>query len=145
MCGIAGWIDQRRDVRRMTRTAEAMGQALACRGPDASGAYMSRSAALVHRRLAVVDPEGGAQPMERRVDGKVFVITYNGELYNTGEVRAELERRGWRFATRSDTEVLLVSYIQWGPACLERLNGIFASASGMRRSGPCFWPGTASA
>ncbi len=110
----------------MTRTAEAMGQALACRGPDASGAYMSRSAALVHRRLAVVDPEGGAQPMERRVDGKVFVITYNGELYNTGEVRAELERRGWRFATRSDTEVLLVSYIQWGPACLERLNGIFA-------------------
>ncbi|MFO7311329.1 MAG: asparagine synthase (glutamine-hydrolyzing) [Bacillota bacterium] len=128
MCGIAGWIDRRGDASEFMPIAEAMAETLACRGPDASGIYMSRTAAIVHRRLVVVDPEGGAQPMERRVGERLYVITYNGELYNTAELRDDLTARGWRFFTRSDTEVLLVAYMQWGPGCLERLNGIFAFA-----------------
>jgi len=128
MCGIGGWVDRRGSVQPREPIAEAMAQTMACRGPDGAGVFMDRTAVLVHRRLAVVDPEGGAQPMERRVGGQPVVITYNGELYNTDELRAELEARGWRFHTRCDTEVLLVSYIQWGEHCLERLNGIFAFA-----------------
>lgn len=115
-------------MRDAAGTAAAMQQTLAGRGPDAAGTYISGSCALVHRRLVVVDPSGGGQPMQRRVDGKTFVITYNGELYNADELRAQLQARGWQFHSRSDTEVLLVSYIQWGPACVERLNGIFAFA-----------------
>lgn len=126
MCGIAGWIDRQHDVRTMASTVHAISQTLACRGPDASGTYLSRSCALVHRRLAVVDPEGGAQPMERLVAGHRYVITYNGELYNTGELRHALQARGWHFHTHSDTEVLLTAYIEWGSKCLDRLNGIFA-------------------
>lgn len=126
MCGIAGWIDRTRDVSTMAATAEAVCRTLACRGPDGSGTYLTRAAALVHRRLAVVDPEGGQQPMQRQVGGNRYVITYNGELYNTGELRRDLEARGWTFATHCDTEVLLVAYIAWGEACLDRLNGIFA-------------------
>src|SRR5690606_6872605 len=103
MCGIAGWIDRTRDVSTMAATAEAVCRTLACRGPDGSGTYLTRGAALVHRRLAVVAPEGGQQPMQRQVGGNRYVITYNGELYNTGELRRDLEARGWTFATHCDT------------------------------------------
>ncbi len=128
MCGIAGWVDYRGSVRTQAATAEAMGETLSCRGPDASGSFFSDCAALVHRRLAVVDPAGGTQPMVRSPAGNTFAVTYNGELYNAPELRSELETRGWHFQTHSDTEVLLLAYIQWGPDCLERLNGIFAFA-----------------
>jgi len=76
----------------------------------------------------VVDPEGGLQPMVRRVGNRDYVIVYNGELYNTDEVRQELQARGHNFYTRSDTEVVLVGYLEWGPACVEHYNGIFAFA-----------------
>jgi asparagine synthase (glutamine-hydrolysing) len=88
-----------------------------------------KHAALGHRRLIVVDPEGGGQPMTRRHGDNTFTITYNGELYNTPELRAELEKRGHTFLTRSsDTEALLFAFIEWGPSCLKYLNGIFAFA-----------------
>jgi len=128
MCGIAGWIAWNDDVRRMGTAVEAMGETLACRGPDASGVWLSRVCGLAHRRLAVIDPERGGQPMVRSVDGRTYVIVYNGELYNTDELRRELIAEGWTFQSHSDTEVLLVAYMQWGPDCLERLNGIFAFA-----------------
>lgn len=94
MCGIAGWVDYRGSVRTQAATAEAMGETLSCRGPDASGSFFSDCAALVHRRLAVVDPAGGAHPMVRSSAGNTFAVTYNGELYNAPELRSELETRG---------------------------------------------------
>jgi asparagine synthase (glutamine-hydrolysing) len=96
------------------------------RGPDAKGLWLSPRAALGHRRLAVVDPVGGSQPMLRKVGDRLYVLTYNGELYNTAALRTELETRGHHFETQSDTEVLLVAFIEWGAHCVEKLNGIFA-------------------
>ncbi|MBC7326246.1 MAG: asparagine synthase (glutamine-hydrolyzing), partial [Moorella sp. (in: Bacteria)] len=107
---------------------EEMAQTLSCRGPDDSGFWFSPRAALAHRRLVVIDPKGGGQPMVRRRGEKEYVITYNGELYNTPELRRELAARGYQFFGHSDTEVLLNAYIEWGADCVERLNGIFAFA-----------------
>ncbi|MBC8016713.1 MAG: asparagine synthase (glutamine-hydrolyzing) [Sporomusaceae bacterium] len=128
MCGITGWINWERNLEYEGVILARMVETLAARGPDASGAYLSARAALGHRRLSVVDPQNGAQPMIRHKGDYSCVITYNGELYNTPELRQELEARGYRFRTNCDTEVLLTAYIEWGPSCTERLNGIFAFA-----------------
>ena len=128
MCGIAGEIAFSYDVRAHRENLLRMQKVLAPRGPDQQGLYLSEQAGLAHRRLCVIDPAGGRQPMRRVVDGKGYVIVYNGELYNTGELRAALRREGARFTTRSDTEVALLSYLYWGEDCLQRLNGIFAFA-----------------
>ncbi|MDR7868585.1 MAG: asparagine synthase (glutamine-hydrolyzing) [Sporomusaceae bacterium] len=126
MCGITGWVDWDRDLTREGAVMAAMTATLARRGPDAQGFYASRHAALGHRRLSVVDPAGGKQPMLRRRGGQEYVITYNGELYNTADLRWDLMARGHAFTTTSDTEVLLKAYIEWGAGCASRLNGIFA-------------------
>ncbi|MDF2570608.1 MAG: asnO, partial [Sporomusa sp.] len=126
MCGITGWIDWQEDLTEKSHILSAMVETLAARGPDAQGAYITPRAALGHRRLSVIDPVGGAQPMIRFRGDQKCVITYNGELYNTSEIRQSLEDRGYRFSTHCDTEVLLVAYIEWGPACVERFNGIYA-------------------
>lgn len=128
MCGITGWIDWERDLTQDSSILENMTESLALRGPDASGTWISGSCALGHRRLSVIDPQNGAQPMVRFAGDHIYSIVYNGELYNAAELRRELEARGHRFRTSCDTEVLLVSYIEWGPDCVERLNGIFAFA-----------------
>ncbi|MDR3593056.1 MAG: asparagine synthase (glutamine-hydrolyzing) [Negativicutes bacterium] len=128
MCGITGWVDWEKDVAREPEVLQAMVGTLAVRGPDDSGLYFSRHAAIGHRRLSVVDLEGGKQPMLRSRGDSIYVITYNGELYNTPELRRELMARGYLFSSTSDTEVLLQSYIEWGTDCVERLNGIFAFA-----------------
>ncbi|MDI3328346.1 MAG: asparagine synthase (glutamine-hydrolyzing) [Alicyclobacillaceae bacterium] len=126
MCGIAGWIDWNEDVTRQRPVLQAMANAQYWRGPDAEGLWVSRCAGLAHRRLSIIDPEGGAQPMVRRRGDRTWVIVYNGELYNMLDVRRELEALGHRFATRCDTEVVLAAYTEWGPACVERFNGIYA-------------------
>ena len=106
-----------------------MNRALACRGPDDRGAFgCPKHAALIHRRLVVTDPEGGAQPMVRRYGGRTYVITYNGELFNIPELRRELETRGHVLTSRSDTELILAAYAEWGADCLRHLNGVFAFA-----------------
>lgn len=128
MCGIAGWVDWQRDLRQEREQVQAMGETLRLRGPDAGSVWIERQVALAHRRLIVVDPAGGAQPMEKWVAGRRYVIVYNGELYNTEDVRAPLLAQGHRFSGYSDTEVLLTAYIEWGEDCLRRLNGIFAFA-----------------
>lgn len=128
MCGIAGWVDWTADLSRQKARVEEMVAAMGHRGPDEQGIWSSPQAVLGHCRLAVVDPVGGKQPMVRDVAGWLYVITYNGELYNTPELRRELEQRGHVFQTTSDTEVLLCSYVEWGVHCLERLNGIYAFA-----------------
>lgn len=128
MCGIAGWIDWTKDLSHERELVHAMGETLVCRGPDAKGVHVSTHAAFAHRRLVVVDPEGGAQPMTRSFGDRSFTLVYNGELYNTEDLRKELINRGHRFRSYSDTEVLLVAYVEWGPDCLSKLNGIFAFA-----------------
>ncbi|MBB5464207.1 asparagine synthase (glutamine-hydrolyzing) [Paraburkholderia sp. CI2] len=106
----------------MTRT-------MALRGPDAQGIWIDRHAALGHRRLSVIDLEGGAQPMQAAEEGKaVACLTYSGEVYNFVELRDELMKRGHRFTSRSDTEVVLRSYLEWGESFVDRLVGIYAFA-----------------
>ena len=124
MCAIAGMIC-------LPAPEEASAGMLATmhrRGPDATGKWEGEGATLLHARLAVIDPEGGAQPMQLCWGGETYVIVYNGELYNTEELRKELLCLGHRFTGHSDTEVLLHSYVQWGGECLDRFNGIFAFA-----------------
>ncbi len=128
MCGIAGWVDWGRDLRQEATTLERMASAMTPRGPDDAGLWLSAHVGFAHRRLIVVDPAGGAQPMQRRYGTRSFVIAYNGELYNTEDLRRDLLARGYRFEGHSGTEVLLAAYAHWGEACLERLNGIFAFA-----------------
>ncbi|WP_371494729.1 asparagine synthase (glutamine-hydrolyzing) [Kitasatospora sp. NBC_00374] len=130
MCGITGWVSFDRDLTTTGHAVlDAMTATMACRGPDAGGVHRERHAALGHRRLAVIDIEGGAQPMAAEQDGRTLaVLSYSGEVYNHRELRAELELAGHRFRTRSDTEVVLRAYLQWGEHLAERLNGMFAFA-----------------
>ncbi|WP_159928833.1 MULTISPECIES: asparagine synthase (glutamine-hydrolyzing) [Nocardia] len=127
MCGITGWVDWERDLTQQRPLLEAMTDTLIPRGPDAGGVWLSPRAAFGHRRLAVIDIEGGVQPMQASREGEQpCVVTYSGEIYNFPELRGELQRLGHQFRTRSDTEVLLHSYLEWGEHCLPRLNGMFA-------------------
>ncbi|MCP3797910.1 asparagine synthase (glutamine-hydrolyzing) [Allokutzneria sp. A3M-2-11 16] len=129
MCGITGWVAYRQDLTTERDTVVAMTETMICRGPDAGGAWFARHAALGHRRLSVIDIDGGAQPMVATRDGEVeAVITYSGEAYNFTELRAELTRRGHAFSTSSDTEVVLRSYLEWGAGLVDRLNGMYAFA-----------------
>lgn len=98
------------------------------RGPDGGGTYVCGDCTLLHRRLAIIDPEGGKQPMTLSWGGETYVLVYNGELYNTEELRLELLKLGHRFLGHSDTEVLLHAYAQFGADCLEKLNGIYGFA-----------------
>lgn len=126
MCGIAGWVSFDRDLREEGRTVDAMTETMACRGPDARGTWLREHAALGHRRLAIVDLPGGLQPM---VAAQAPVgLTYSGEAYNFTELRKELESLGHRFATDSDTEVVLHGYLEWGIGVADRLNGMAAFA-----------------
>ena len=124
MCGIAGIVG----LAAGEQIQKSMLKTLARRGPDGNGVYMREDCCLLHSRLAVIDPEGGDQPMILDWAGERYVLVYNGELYNTRQIRRELEKTGHFFRGHSDTEVLLHSYAQWGPDCLEKLNGIFAFA-----------------
>ncbi|MEV7589954.1 asparagine synthase (glutamine-hydrolyzing) [Streptomyces sp. NPDC089922] len=124
MCGVSGWLDWAADLRTRGATVHAMTETLACRGPDAAGTWLSRHAALGHRRLSVIDLDGGAQPLEAHGTA----LTYNGELYNHTDLRRELEALGHTFHSRSDTEVVLRSHLQWGADAPRRFNGIYAYA-----------------
>ncbi|MFE1886164.1 asparagine synthase (glutamine-hydrolyzing) [Streptomyces diastatochromogenes] len=128
MCGITGWVSFHSDARTQTPVIEAMTATLAPRGPDAGGVWVGERAAIGHRRLAVIDLEGGVQPMADRPDEPAIVLSYSGEVYNHHRLRAELRDRGHVFRTRSDTEVVLRAYAEWGEAVAEHLDGMFAFA-----------------
>src|ERR1700740_740437 len=128
MCGITGWVSFRRDLRAERATVEAMTETMSCRGPDARGTWFAEHAALGHRRLAIIDLAGGRQPMSVDTPGGAVAIVYSGETHNFTELRAGLIRRGHRFRTDSDTEVVLHAYLEWGEALAERLNGMYAFA-----------------
>jgi asparagine synthase (glutamine-hydrolysing) len=126
MCGIAGRFnfDPLRPVHR--RTLEAMTDAIAHRGPDASGFHVAPGIGLGHRRLSIIDLSTGDQPLSNE-DGTVWTV-FNGEIYNFADVRAELAAKGHRFRTGSDTEVIVHGYEEWGEHCVERFRGMFAFA-----------------
>jgi asparagine synthase (glutamine-hydrolysing) len=124
MCGIAGQLSPQGIGIREPGFYEGLLSTMTRRGPDQEGRFLDGYCALLHRRLSVIDPEKGLQPMT--IDG--CTIVYNGELYNTPELREALTAEGVTFETHSDTEVLLRAYLHWGQDCTKRLNGIFAFA-----------------
>lgn len=128
MCGITGFINFKKNIKEEDNILKNMTDTLINRGPNSGGMYVSNNVMFGHRRLVVVDPEGGGQPMKRSVNGKDYVLVYNGELYNTEELRKELIDDGYKFEGYSDTEVLLLSYIRWGIDAISKFNGIFAFA-----------------
>ncbi|WP_191562363.1 asparagine synthase (glutamine-hydrolyzing) [Metabacillus idriensis] len=128
MCGITGWVHYKKDLRQEKKMMSNMAECLSKRGPDDTNIWGEQHILFGHKRLVVVDPAGGRQPMTRKKAENLFTICYNGELYNTEDIRVELLKRGYTFAGHSDTEVLLTSYMEWGEECVHHLNGIFAFA-----------------
>jgi len=126
MCGICGLVSRENGVPPDPQVLAAMSRRLAHRGPDSEGAFRQGPAALAARRLSIIDLEGGDQPIGNE-DGSVTVVQ-NGEIYNYRELRRDLERAGHRFATHSDTEVLVHLYEEHGPGFVELLRGMFALA-----------------
>lgn len=124
MCAIAGILGLPFDSQILDKMLSTMLH----RGPDGTGTFMERQCCLLHSRLAIVDPEGGGQPMVLNWGDEEYVITYNGELYNTQELKNSLIALGHEFVTHSDTEVVLHAYAQWKASCVDKFNGIFAFA-----------------
>lgn len=124
MCGICGLIDWKRDRPMDPAVVRRMAWMIRHRGPDELGYYDDGQAALGHARLSIIDLSGGAQPMSNEDDS--LWITFNGEIFNYIELRPDLEARGHRFKTRCDTEVILHLYEEYGPDCVQRMNGQFA-------------------
>ena len=125
MCGFAGFCDYNEDLLEGRNLwldrVRSMARRLSHRGPDDAGAHLSAHCALGHVRLAILDPEHGAQPMTATVGEHTVTLAYNGELYNTDALRGDLTARGYAFETRCDTEVLLKAYLCYGEDCAEKL------------------------
>lgn len=128
MCGITGFVNFERNIQDSFYILKNMCKTLQRRGPDEEGFYFSRHAVLGHRRLSIIDIDGGKQPMTFTYQGKTYTIIYNGQIYNTKELREELSKNGFEFKGHSDTEILLKSYIHYGKDVCKFLNGIFAFA-----------------
>lgn len=128
MCGLVGWIDFNKNLKAHVETLVAMEETMRRRGPDDGGVWVSTHAGVGHRRLSLVDLEGGVQPMISETPNGSVVLVYTGEIYNFVELRSELKAAGYSFRSRSDTEVVLLSYLHWGDRCVEHFNGMFAFA-----------------
>lgn len=128
MCGIVGFVNYKKELPNKKNVLNNMVQILQKRGPDEEGLYLNKNVALGHKRLIVIDPQGGKQPMIERYSLGEYVIVYNGQIYNTKELRNTLLENGFTFFSHSDTEVLLKSYIYYGKDVVNHLNGIFAFA-----------------
>ena len=134
MCAIAGILDLQINEEILHKFLTSMAR----RGPDGNGIAREQNAALLHSRLAIIDPAGGRQPMELRWEDEHYTIVYNGELYNTEELRKELMGLGHVFVTKCDTEVLLHGFSQWGELVLDKLNGIYSFAVYLRNKRKLF-------
>ena len=128
MCGIVGFVNYKKELPNKKNIINTMTQTLSNRGPDEEGLYLNNNVALGHKRLIVIDPQGGKQPMVQRFNQGEYIIVYNGQIYNTKELRKTLTENGFVFYGHSDTEVLLKSYIHYGKDVVNHLNGIFAFA-----------------
>jgi len=128
MCGIVGFANFKKDISEYRNVLVNMGNTLLRRGTDEEGYYISEHIALGHKRLIVIDPEGGKQPMMEKYEFGEYVIVCNGQIYNSKELRKKLKENGFEFNTNSDVEVLLKSYIHFGEKVVHHLNGAFAFA-----------------
>ncbi len=132
MCGIAGFCNFHENYTAKTPECygilNRMKDKIKRRGPDDNGLYLTEHAGLAHARLSIIDLANGRQPMSKVIGNKMYTIIYNGELYNTAELKTDLERKGWEFRTTSDTEVILLGIIEYGNEFVKQLNGIFAFA-----------------
>ena len=128
MCGIVGFVNYKKDILPYKNVLNQMTNELSKRGPDEDGYYLKEHVALGHKRLIVIDPEGGKQPMVEKYSFGEYAIVYNGQIYNTKELRETLIENGFEFESHSDTEVLLKSYIYYGKDVVHHLNGIFSFA-----------------
>ena len=128
MCGITGFVDYNKNVLSQRNILLSMNNDLTKRGPDEDGSVIKEHVALAHKRLIVIDPEGGKQPMVHLHEGNEYIIVYNGQIYNTKELQITLEENGFELSSHSDTEILLKSYIHYGENVVNHLNGIFAFA-----------------
>ncbi|KAN0015506.1 hypothetical protein ACTFIU_008241 [Dictyostelium citrinum] len=130
MCGISGWVNwsNKNDLLKEVGMIQKMNQSVYHRGPEEGGIWKSSDALFGHRRLCVIDAAGGKQPMIFKKGDKSIVLCFNGELYNFQDLKNELISLGNQFKSHSDTEVILMSYVQWGEECVKKLNGMFAIA-----------------
>ena len=127
MCGFAGFTNLKENISSKENIYN-MNNALSRRGPDEDGYYYEKHICMGHKRLIVIDPEGGKQPMTNMYSNNTYTIVYNGQIYNTDELRAELKNNGFIFDSYSDTEVILKGFILWKKDIVKKLNGIFAFA-----------------
>lgn len=132
MCGIAGFYNSKQDYLAKESYHKNilwnMSNCIKHRGPDEQGIHLTKQFGLAHARLSIIDLLSGQQPMLHKVGNYTYGIVYNGEVYNTKELKDDLISKGWEFQTTSDTEVLLLGYIEYGPKFVEQVNGIFAYA-----------------
>lgn len=128
MCGIVGIVNYKENISNQKEILNKMTQTLSNRGPDEEGLYINENVALGHKRLIVIDLDGGKQPMIEKYEFRECAIVYNGQIYNTKELRKTLLENGFEFNGYCDTEVLLKSYIYYGKDVVNHLNGIFAFA-----------------
>ena len=128
MCGITGFVNLTKDISSYQNVLQDMTQVIQRRGPDEEGYYISPHACLGHRRLIVIDPEGGKQPMSTTYHENDYVLVYNGQIYNTKELKQDLIHAGFTLESHSDTEILLKSFLLYGKEVVNKLNGIFAFA-----------------
>lgn len=128
MCGLVGFVNTTKDISSYRNVLSNMNNAISRRGPDEDGMYIEENVCLAHKRLIVIDPDGGKQPMVYKKDSNTYTIVYNGQIYNTPELKKELTSNGFTFEGHSDTEVLLKSYIKWRHNVVNKLNGIFSFA-----------------
>lgn len=125
MCGFCGYVNYKKDVTNKDNI-EFMNNIIKHRGPNEQNVIIKDNIALGHVRLSIIDLKLGSQPMEKEHDGNKYVICYNGELYNTKEIKDDLIKKGYSFKTKCDTEVVLTAFIEYGTNCLKNLNGIFS-------------------
>ena len=128
MCGFVGFANFEKDISNEKYILKSMNNTLFRRGPDEQGYYIDRNVALAHKRLVVIDPEGGKQPMVEKYSFGTYVMIYNGQIYNTKELKKVLLKNNFELQGHSDTEILLKSYIYYGNDVVKHLNGIFAFA-----------------
>lgn len=131
MCGIAGFFSSQIEFKagdKYRNILYEMKKSLFHRGPDDSGIYLGKHCGFAHTRLAIRDVNNGRQPMIRTINNNDYVIVYNGEIYNTEILRYNLKSEGWHFETKSDTEVVLLLFLQYGPEFVKKLDGIFSFA-----------------
>lgn len=127
MCGFCGYVNYNESITN-DKIIKKMNEKIYKRGPNEQNIYIDKNIALGHSRLSIIDVKYGSQPMQIETNNNTYTIIYNGELYNTSDLKKDLQNKGYNFKNNSDTEVILMSFIEYGKTCVNLLNGIFSFA-----------------